>query len=111
MAITAQAVQEWLGLTVTDEAVAAVVPAVNGFVDGLELPGITTTNADGTTSTAWSAQTELGAKMLAARLYRRRNSPAGVEAITEAGAAFVARYDSDISRLLQLDGFAGPRIG
>jgi len=49
--------------------------------------------------------------MLAARMYRRRNSPSGVEAITDAGTSFVARYDSDISRLLRLDGFAQPRIG
>lgn len=50
----------------------------------------------------------LGAVMLASRLYRRRMSPAGVEAVTEAGATYVARSDSDVSRLLGLDGFAAP---
>jgi hypothetical protein len=50
----------------------------------------------------------LGAVMLASRVYRRRNSPAGVEAITEGGAAYVARTDSDVSRLLGLDQFQRP---
>lgn len=56
----------------------------------------------------WREDTALGAVMLTARLHRRRNSPAGVEALTEMGATYVSRYDSDIARLLRIDAFAGP---
>jgi hypothetical protein len=38
--------------------------------------------------------------MLAARLVRRRNSPAGVEAFTEMGPTYVSRFDPDVDRLL-----------
>jgi len=59
----------------------------------------------------WDADTRLGALMLAARLFRRRNSPNGVEAMTDAGASYVSRYDSDIARLLRIDGFDTPKVG
>lgn len=56
----------------------------------------------------WSESTRLGAIMLTARLHRRRNSPSGVESLTEMGATYVSRYDSDIARMLRLDAFMGP---
>lgn len=56
----------------------------------------------------WDDDTALGATMLTARLYRRRNSPAGIEAMTELGTSYVSRYDSDIARLLRIDAFARP---
>lgn len=59
----------------------------------------------------WAAATHTAALMLAARLYRRRNSPSGVEAFTDQGAAYVSRYDPDIARLLRVDGYAPPRVG
>lgn len=49
------------------------------------------------------ADRRLGAVMLAARLVRRRNSPEGVVAITEAGPYYVARLDPDVALLLGLD--------
>ena len=56
----------------------------------------------------WPADARLGAIMLTARLYRRRNSPAGIEALTDMGATYVSRYDADVSRLLRIDAYAGP---
>lgn len=53
----------------------------------------------------------LGAIMLAARLHRRRNSPGGIEAMTEAGTTYVARHDADVSRLLRLDQYQTPQVG
>lgn len=53
----------------------------------------------------------LGVIMLAARLHRRRNSPGGIEAMTEAGATYVARHDADVSRLLRLDSYQSPQVG
>lgn len=51
---------------------------------------------------------QLGAVMLAARLYARRNSPGGVVALGELGATYVARADPDVVRLL---GLGAPRVG
>lgn len=56
----------------------------------------------------WSDDTRLGAVMLTARLHRRRNSTAGIESMTEMGATYVSRYDSDIARLLRIDTFMEP---
>jgi hypothetical protein len=107
VAITVDAVAEWLGLKSwqSDTALPEVVAMVNAYVAGLPVVANT---ADPDT---WSDAVTLGATMLAGRYYRRRNSPNGVEAITETGAQYVARYDSDISRLLQLDSYARPAIG
>jgi hypothetical protein len=106
------------GLAATDPALEDATAATNAYVGRLGLPlepvivdGIAALDDNGAQLYAPAADTVLGAKMLAARMYRRRNSPSGVEAITDAGTSFVARYDSDISRLLKLDGYAGPRVG
>lgn len=56
------------------------------------------------------AETYQGAVMYAAREYRRRNSPAGIEMFGEAGTSFVARYDPDIERALQTGAYAPPII-
>lgn len=66
---------------------------------------------DETGHRAWTDQTKLAAIMLGARLYRRRNSANGIEAMSADGASYVSRYDSDISRLLRIDGNTRPRVG
>jgi len=53
------------------------------------------------------AETYQGARMYAAREYRRRNSPSGVELFGDT-ASFVARFDPDIDRALQTGTFARP---
>lgn len=50
----------------------------------------------------WPERIVRGATMLGARLYRRRNSPAGVEAFGSEGAIYVQRMDFDIAALLQI---------
>lgn len=52
-----------------------------------------------------------GANQLAARITRRRNSPAGVEAFTELGPSYVSRYDVDLDRLLGLGGYRRIVVG
>lgn len=59
----------------------------------------------------WPANVELGATMLAARVYRRRNSPAGVESLGEAGPVYVSRNDPDLAQLLELGRYARPAVG
>ena len=53
----------------------------------------------------------LGAVMLAAHLYRRRNTPGGVEQFNELGVAYVQRSDPHVSQLLGLGAWTPPRIG
>jgi hypothetical protein len=57
------------------------------------------------------AETYQGAVMYAAREYRRRNSPAGIEAWAEGGAVFVAKYDADIERALRTGQWNVPGVG
>ena len=51
------------------------------------------------------AETYQGAVMYAAREYRRRNSPAGIETFGDV-TSFVARFDPDIDRALQTGAWA-----
>lgn len=94
-----QGVVTWLKLGDADNGVLAlVVGATLAYVRRLPVAS----NEEATDDVV------LGATMLAARMYRRRNSPNGVEAVTESGTSYVARHDPDVSRLLQLDQHAAP---
>lgn len=103
--ITAQEVINWMGVSLPaeDAHLALVIPATNSYVNSL--PSIDR-NADGT----WKATTKLGALMYASRLYQRKNSPGGIEAVGEV-TTYVSRYDADISRLLNIDSFKKPLVG
>ena len=105
MPVEASEVATWLGLKTPDSTLDDVVAMVNAYVATLPIIA----NLDD--AAEWPETAHLGGVMLAGRYYRRRNSPNGVEAITESGAQYVARYDSDISRLLGLDAYARPAIG
>lgn len=103
--LTAKDVIDWAELRTipTDDAhLALIVPAVNAYVDAL--PSID--REDG----AWAGTTKLGAVMLAARLYRRKNSQNGIESVGDM-STYVSRYDSDIGRLLNIDTFHKPLVG
>lgn len=100
MPVTAAEVETYLGLPATADAqvVEQAVASANAYVgrlpwlvDQLEAPDV----HDGTVK-------------LAARLYRRRNTPSGIEAFGDAGAAYVARGDPEVRMLLRL---ATPRVG
>lgn len=99
--------RKWLGIKESAwiagqpdfDAAQLVVPAVAAWVNRLPLLR-TVPGAEG--AEEWAPDVVLGATMLAARLIRRRNSPAGVEAFTADGAAYVSRHDPDIARFLRL---------
>jgi len=57
------------------------------------------------------AETYQGAVMYAAREYRRRNSPAGVQSFADGSTLYVSKYDSDIERALRTGAYSLPRIG
>lgn len=65
----------------------------------------------GTETAGWPAHMQEGATMLAARVDRRRNSPAGVEALGELGPVYVSRNDPDVAQLLGLGRYAKPAVG
>jgi len=56
------------------------------------------------------AEAYQGGVMYAAREFRRRNSPAGIEILGDAGTSFVSRYDADIERALHTGAWARPII-
>lgn len=104
--ITTADVIKWSDLkmvTTDDFHLSSIVPAVNAYVESL--PAI-----DRNEDNSWAETTQLGAIMLAARLYRRKNSPGGIESAGDT-VTYIARYDSDISRLLNIDTFRKPVIG
>jgi len=114
--ITAQQVSDWLGGVGTpaatdDPNLKQCVAATNALVAGLPTIATVPDPDDPDAPPGWADQTITGAIMLAARLVRRRNSPAGVEALLDSGPAYVSRYDSDISRMLRLDRWTPPQIG
>lgn len=47
---------------------------------------------------------------LAARMYRRRNSPGGIESLADTGL-YVARFDPDIERALRRGAYRYPGVG
>lgn len=95
---TVAEVKAWLRLDdLDDDLVTAVVAATNAWAT--DLPDAPTTV---------TAQFSLGCRMLAARLYRRRNTPGGVEAFGDAGTVYVPRRDADVDSLLRLGPYARP---
>jgi hypothetical protein len=51
-----------------------------------------------------------GAVMLAARLFRRRNSPAGIESMGES-VTYVASFDPDLDQFLRRGRYRMPGVG
>lgn len=98
------AIKTHLGIELTDTRddvfIDSVAAATNSFVRGTPIADID--------ASAWPERVELGSTMLAARLVRRRNSPDGVQALTEQGAAFVSRSDPDVAMLLELGAWSRP---
>lgn len=84
-----------------DESILATVAAVNALVRSWPVAKVAAGAADWTAPNL--AHVVLGADMLAGRLWRRRNSPAGVEVFGADGPAYVSRNDPDIARLLRLN--------
>jgi hypothetical protein len=79
------------------DKLAATVAAVNVLV-----PRMATSPAE---------SQSLGATMLAARLYRRRNSPEGVATFTADAPVYVQRNDPDVALLLGIGSYAPPVVG
>lgn len=98
-------------LSITDSAddtrITATVDAVNRMVRSWPCSEVAV-DAD-----TWDGAADVveGATMLAARLFRRRESPAGVASLGPQGAVYVMRSDPDVAMLLRLGAYAGPEVG
>ena len=88
-----------------DEQLQLIVDAVNSEVRTWHVA------ADAVDQPEWPDWIVQGATMLAARLHRRKGSPAGVEAFGSLGATYVMRTDPDIAMLLKLGSWSRPQVG
>lgn len=100
-----------------DVRLGPIVAAVNRVIRRLPVAeGITGTIADPEAdppveADSWPDDVRQGATMLASRLWKRKNSPAGVEALGTDGPLYVRRNDPDIAMLLQLGDWSEPSVG
>lgn len=103
-------VKGWSGVNDdrNDTQITLVVNAVNAFVR--RLPVAQRFNTDPAPED-WSGDIKLGATMLAARVFRRKNTPGGVEAAGAFGVAYVRRNDPDVAQMLELGEYASPAVG
>jgi len=92
-----------------DQRVLLRVAAVNAWVRDLPVASDALTFGD--PPPAWPDSLVLGATMLATRLWRRKDSPSGVEAFTDQGAVYVSRNDPDVAQLLRLGSYTPPMVG
>jgi hypothetical protein len=87
------------------QAIQLYVDATNEWVRGLPIAD----TARGAES--WPFRIQLGATMLTARLWRRRDTVGGVEVFGDGGIAYVRRTDPDIADLLELGESTRPSVG
>lgn len=95
-----------------DTAIDLYVAAANAVVRGLPVTDQANTDpapADWTDPTL--SALVLGANQLAARLYRRKDSPEGVTQIGASDPAYVLRDDPDLAQLLQVGAYEKPAVG
>jgi hypothetical protein len=83
-----------------DEELVDLCSAVDEFVRNLPSVATFVSPLD---EAAWPYRYALGARMLAARLWKRRKSPEGVASFTGEGVIYVRRNDPDICDLLRLN--------
>lgn len=109
---TKEQVKAHLGITDSDDdaAISDAVAAVNGMVLGWPVAQVADTDP---APADWTGYPRLvyGATLLAARYFRRRNSPDGVTSLGDGSPAYIARTDPDVAQLLQLGGNAAPQVG
>jgi hypothetical protein len=94
-----------------DTELAAVVAATNALVRTWPCSAPAQTPEGEEPPRGWPANVERGADMMAGRLFRRRESPAGVAAFGDLGAVYVMRNDPDVAMLLGLGSWSSGAVG
>lgn len=100
-------VKVWLRIDddVDDDRLTPIVASVNSMIRSWRVAQVAV-GAD-----VWPPRITQGATQLAGRLFRRKNSPAGVEAFGTDGAVYVQRNDPDIAMQLGLGSYQPPTVG
>lgn len=88
-----------------DTALTRIVDAVNGSVRKFPVCQ-KSIGAD-----EFPADVVEGANMLAVRLWRRKDTPGGVEVYGDFGIAYVRKLDPDVAMLLELGDWSKPAVG
>ena len=99
--ITLQDVAKHLGTPRPDTNLTETIKAAVTMVEGWK----------GVPIAEWPESWRLGTIMLIARFDRRRNSPSGVDTVTEMGPVYVSRRDPDVAQLLELGTWHRPVVG
>jgi hypothetical protein len=98
--------------TVDDARILPKVDAANALIRSWPVSLQAVDNStDPPTPGDWPSYLVEGATALASRWWRRKGSPAGVEAIGDLGATYVMRNDPDIAMQLGLGSWAKPDVG
>lgn len=90
-----------LAVAADDPELVDLCDAVDEFVRGL--PSVLMFVDADPALADWPRRYALGARMLAARLWKRRNSPEGVASFTGEGVVYVRRTDPDVAEQLRLN--------
>lgn len=98
---------------VDDARIQPKVDAANALIRSwpVSLQAVDMTDPENPVPGTWPAYLTEGATALASRWWRRKGSPAGVEAIGDLGATYVMRNDPDIAMQLGLGTWAKPDVG
>ena len=109
--LTVAGVKQWLRIDPTDSADDEIIGwSLNStLAHVMRLPFIKRQPAPADPD-SWEADARQGTLMLAARTYRRRNTPAGLESLGDQ-IAYTPQYDPDIERLLRVGKRAAPGVG
>lgn len=95
-----------------NEMIDLYVAAINPLVRGLAVCDKANTDpAPDDWSGADLGDIVLGANMLCARVYRRKDSPAGLAAMGAGAPVYIERNDPDVAQLLQIGSYSGASVG
>lgn len=115
--ITPDEVTTWLhrqgSTSVPADVVALAIDGTAPFVQECR-PDLWAATEDGGREYRPDGEVRLAAVMLAARVVRRRASPAGLESYDAGGIAAVstvARWDPDVERALRIGAYLRPQVG
>lgn len=105
-------VKRWLRLTdaVDDAILADVCLSVQPWVERCRPEWSNTDEATGDLVYTPDPETYRGAVMFAAKVFRRRNSPGGIESFAD-NLSFVARWDPEVARFLRTGDYMTPAVG
>lgn len=104
---TVELVKDHLQLAAGDQRFAVTLARCTGAANAFARGTVKASTVEG----EWPDDVVLGATMLAARLWRRRDTPQGVATFGDNAALYVQRNDPDVAMLLGLGDYGKPLVG